>query len=98
MENVYAGHCSERCRVLCTIELGLAFSRRLSEDEDEDEEGTVDGDGMPVARACGHEERPSAPRLVAMGGGWPRGHGAELEREQRGEWRGKGGERGERGL
>ena len=38
MENVYAGYCSERCRVLCTIELGLVFSRRLSEDEDEDEE------------------------------------------------------------
>ena len=66
MENVYAGHCSERCRVLCTVELGLAFSRRLSEDEDG--EGTVDGDGMPLARARGHEGRPSAARPVAMGG------------------------------
>ncbi|KAI0707079.1 hypothetical protein C8Q76DRAFT_629279 [Earliella scabrosa] len=36
MENVYAGHCNERCRVLCTVELGLAFERRLPEEEVEE--------------------------------------------------------------
>ncbi|KAI9061148.1 hypothetical protein FKP32DRAFT_985928 [Trametes sanguinea] len=46
MENVYAGYGSERCRVLCTVELGLAFRRRLPEREEE----SVDGDGMPASR------------------------------------------------
>ncbi|OSC97737.1 hypothetical protein PYCCODRAFT_1113760 [Trametes coccinea BRFM310] len=46
MENVYAGYGSEHCRVLCTVELGLAFRRRLPEREEE----SVDGDGMPASR------------------------------------------------
>ncbi|KAI0351727.1 hypothetical protein OH77DRAFT_1429301 [Trametes cingulata] len=48
MDNVYAGYGNERCRVLCTVELGLAFRRRLPEEEQE--EDSVDGDGMPVSR------------------------------------------------
>ncbi|RDX56996.1 hypothetical protein OH76DRAFT_1451128 [Lentinus brumalis] len=57
MENVYAGYCSEQCRVLCTVELGLAFERRLPEEEKEE---SVDGDGMVTGS--------SAARPVAMGG------------------------------
>ncbi len=49
MENVYAGYGNERCRVLCTVELGLAFRRRLPQEEREDE--SVDGDGMPAKTA-----------------------------------------------
>ncbi|OBZ72441.1 hypothetical protein A0H81_07664 [Grifola frondosa] len=30
MENVYAGHGSERSKVLCTVEFGLACTRRVS--------------------------------------------------------------------
>ena len=58
MENVYAGYCSEQCRVLCTVELGLAFERRLPEEEKEE---SVDGDGMVTGSS-------SAARPVAMGG------------------------------
>ncbi|KAI9000657.1 hypothetical protein BD414DRAFT_472355 [Trametes punicea] len=47
MENVYAGYGNERCRVLCTVELGLAFRRRLPQEEREE---SVDGDGMPTSR------------------------------------------------
>ncbi|RPD72473.1 hypothetical protein L226DRAFT_573212 [Lentinus tigrinus ALCF2SS1-7] len=57
MENVYAGYCSEQCRVLCTVELGLVFERRLPEEEKEE---SVDGDGMVTGS--------SAARPVAMGG------------------------------
>ena len=73
MENVYAGHCNERCRVLCTVELGLAFERRLPEEEVEE---SVDGDGMVVSsssRPTSSASRPvssalSASRPVSMGG------------------------------
>ncbi|KAI0715841.1 hypothetical protein C8T65DRAFT_738468 [Cerioporus squamosus] len=57
MENVYAGYCSEQCRVLCTVELGLAFERRLPEEEKEE---SVDGDGMLTGSG--------SARPVAMGG------------------------------
>ena len=70
MENVYAGYCNERCRVLCTVELGLAFSRRLPEEEHDSE--SVDGDGMVVTHVNGYESRPpsgsGAGRPVSMGG------------------------------
>ena len=74
MENVYAGHCNERCRVLCTVELGLAFSRRLPEEEKEE---SVDGDGMVVSNGgTGTTSRPTSrisatstlSRPVSMGG------------------------------
>lgn len=80
MENVYAGHCNEECRVLCTVELGLAFERRVPEDEGREEE-SVDGDGMVLGAGLrppssgamnGFGSRPpsaaSALRPVAMGG------------------------------
>ncbi|KAL1940219.1 hypothetical protein VTO73DRAFT_9171 [Trametes versicolor] len=50
MENVYAGYGNEKCRVLCTVELGLAFRRRVPQEEREDE--SVDGDGMPAKAAA----------------------------------------------
>ena len=72
MDNVYAGHCNEQCRVLCTVELGLAFSRRLPEEEHDEE--TIDGDGM-VVNGHGHMAHPisrqvssNASRPVSMGG------------------------------
>ena len=66
MENVYAGHCNERCRVLCTVELGLAFTRRLPAEEREE---SVDGDGMVVSNdGAGAVERTTASlsRLGSM--------------------------------
>ncbi len=66
MENVYAGHCNERCRVLCTVELGLAFTRRLPAEEREE---SVDGDGMVVSNAsAGSRPTSSLSRPVSMGG------------------------------
>ncbi|KAI0635572.1 hypothetical protein C8Q77DRAFT_578268 [Trametes polyzona] len=49
MDNVYAGYGNERCRVLCTVELGLAFRRKLPQEEQR-EEDSVDGDGVPLSR------------------------------------------------
>ncbi|KAH9885822.1 hypothetical protein C8Q73DRAFT_669395 [Cubamyces lactineus] len=49
MDNVFAGHGSEHCRVLCTVELGLAFRRRLPQRQREQEQESVDGDGMPIS-------------------------------------------------
>jgi len=43
MENVYAGHGSERCKVLCTVEFGLICARRVGWSDDpgeEDDQGT----------------------------------------------------------
>ncbi|KAI0671376.1 hypothetical protein C8Q78DRAFT_1078206 [Trametes maxima] len=48
MDNMFAGFGNERCRVLCTVELGLAFKRRLPEEE-RAEADSVDGDGMPTS-------------------------------------------------
>ncbi|KAH9949897.1 hypothetical protein B0H21DRAFT_41578 [Amylocystis lapponica] len=44
MENVYAGHGSERCKVLCTVEFGLMCARRVgwsNEPGDGEGHGTV---------------------------------------------------------
>ena len=80
MENVYAGHCNERCRVLCTVELGLAFTRRLPASEER--EGSVDGDGMVVSNAnpsAGSRPPSSLSRPVSMGGvGLEGGAGANV--------------------
>ena len=80
MENVYAGHCNERCRVLCTVELGLAFTRRLPASEER--EGSVDGDGMVVSNgnpSAGSRPPSSLSRPVSMGGvGLEGGAGANV--------------------
>ncbi|KAH9944987.1 uncharacterized protein BXZ73DRAFT_37919 [Epithele typhae] len=62
MENVYAGHCNERCRVLCTVELGLAFSRRVPEEERDA------ADGAPPDGVVGERDAAAAGRPVGMGG------------------------------
>lgn len=61
MDNMYAGYGNERCRVLCTVELGLAFRRRLPHEEEREEE-SVDGDGMPLSRPTS-----SASKVVPEG-------------------------------
>ncbi|KAI0760952.1 hypothetical protein BD413DRAFT_607303 [Trametes elegans] len=62
MENVYAGYGNERCRVLCTVELGLAFKQRLPDEERKEE--SVDGDGMPTS-----PPRPTSSASKAVPGG-----------------------------
>ncbi|KAA1467668.1 hypothetical protein DENSPDRAFT_257400 [Dentipellis sp. KUC8613] len=45
MENLYAGHGSEKARVLCTVEFGLAVVKKRREEREEDEWEREQGQG-----------------------------------------------------
>ena len=84
---MYAGYGNERCRVLCTVELGLAFRRKLPQEEQR-EVDSVDGDGVPLSRPTSSASKvvPSTPggedggrisRAVSVGSVGSRGSGRE---------------------
>ncbi|EMD34021.1 hypothetical protein CERSUDRAFT_117535 [Gelatoporia subvermispora B] len=72
MENIYAGHASERSRVLCTVELGLTCTRRTGptagdSDSTSQENGSLNGsvNGYGTNGSTGlNYERMSEPVLT----------------------------------